>query len=522
MLSFERPDRIARFSLTLLRWGTTLAGGYIGAAARYPDATALIDEHGSLTFAQVNERTDRLANALIDDGLTQGDCVAVMCRNHRGFIEALVAASKVGADALLLNTSFAGPQLATVMKREDPRALIYDSEFGDLIGDGGKGRKRYVVEHEAVAENDEKTAKRLNDPVIERMIESGSSAPLDPPAEPGGQIVLTSGTTGDPKGARRSSPQSLDPALALLQKIPLRKRGTTVVSAPLFHAWGFAHFMLSVLLSATLVLDRKFDARRTLELVERHRADALAVVPVMLQRILELPPAQRRYDTSSLKIVASSGSALTGPLAERFMGEFGDVLYNLYGATEVAWIAIATPKDLREAPDTAGRAPFGTSVKIVDEDGLPVETGTIGQICVGSVLPFEGYTSGETRTSLDGMTATGDMGRLDASGRLFVEGRDDDMIVSGGENVYPVEVESLISSMAGVTDVAVVGVSDDQFGQRLKAWVVKSHGTDLTERQIKDHVKANLAGYKVPRQVEFVDELARNATGKILRRELRK
>lgn len=510
--------------LTMLRWGATPAGGYISAAARYPNATALIDEHGSLTFAQVNERTNRLANAFLEAGLAPGDGIAVMCRNHRGFIEAVVAASKIGADALLLNTSFAGPQLASVMKRENPRALIYDREFDELIRDGGKGRKRYVADHKPVdvPARAEQSGKPLNDPSLEQLIASGSDTPLSPPKERGRQIILTSGTTGDPKGAMRSSTKSLDPVIAFLQKIPLRRRGTTVIAAPLFHAWGFVHFLMSMLLSATVVLDRKFDPKRTLGLVERHRADVLVVVPAMLQRILELPPEQRRHNTSSLRIVAASGSTLTGSLAERVMDQFGEVLYNLYGATEVAWVAIATPKDLREAPGTCGRTPFGTVVKIVRDDGLPAATGEVGQIFVGSVLPFDGYTSGETKAVIDGMIATGDMGRLDQNGRLYVEGRDDDMIVSGGENVYPVEVENLIGSISGVADVAVAGLPDERFGERLKAWVVKSNGAKLTAQEIKDHVKANLAAYKVPRDVVFVDKLPRNATGKVLRRELQR
>ncbi len=274
-----------------------------------------------------------------------------------------------------------------------------------------------------------------------------------------------------------------------------------------------------MLLSSTLLLQRRFDPEATLQAIAAHRPSALVAVPVMLQRILELPAKTRRkYDTSSLRIVAVSGSALSGELAGRFMDEFGDILYNLYGSTEVAWATIATPKDLRAAPGTAGRAPRRTTVRIYDDLGREVPDGVSGRIFVGNDFQFEGYTGGGGKPSIDGLLDTGDVGHLDQEGRLFVEGREDEMIVSGGENVYPAEIEDLLSSHPRVADVAVVGVPDERFGQALKAFVVK-RGT-LSEEEVKSHVRSNLARFKIPREVEFVKELPRNATGKVLRREL--
>ncbi len=507
-----RPDRLARAGMALRRFGPTPAAGYSASAARYPDEPAIIDELGVLTFGEVHLRSNALAHSLSDAGVGEADGVAVMCRNHRGFIETTVALSKLGAHALYLNTAFAAPQLADVVAREKPVAIVYDEEFAGLLEDAGKRRKRFVAWEEE--------GESAGDPTLEELIAAGDSSNVVAPSEKGRVVILTSGTTGTPKGATRSQPETLDPAVTLLDRIPLHARENTMIAAPLFHSWGFAHFTLGLILSSTYVLKRKFDPEGTLALVAQHQATALPVVPVMIQRILDLPEETRRkYDVSSLKAVPASGSALPGDLAIRFMDEFGDVLYNLYGSTEVAWATIATPQELREAPGTAGSAPRGTVLKILDDDGRPLPPGKTGRIFVANEMLFEGYTGGGGKDVVEGMMSTGDVGHLDEKGRLFVEGRDDEMIVSGGENVFPAEVEDLLARHKGVAEVAVIGVDDEQYGQRLKAFVV-TDGGKVTEDELKKHVKSNLAGYKVPREIEFIDELPRNSTGKVLKREL--
>jgi acyl-CoA synthetase (AMP-forming)/AMP-acid ligase II len=514
VIRIERPDRTLRTALNLIRWGVTPAAGYESSAARYPDEVAIIDELGRLTFREVSQRTNALAHALADDGVNEGDNIAIMARNHRGFVDAVVACSKLGAHALFLNTSFSGPQLTDVADREKPKAIIYDEEFAAVLEDAGHRRKRYVAWSEPEAET--------KDPTLESLIERGDPAGVIPPNEPGKAVILTSGTTGTPKGASRSQPKSLDPVAALLSRIPLKAREKTMIAAPLFHAWGFAHFTLGMGLSSTIVLKRKFDPEATLSLTAQHRCSALVVVPVMLQRILELPDeVLDRYDLSSAVAVPVSGSALPGDLSARWMDHFGDNLYNLYGSTEVAWATIATPKDLREAPGTSGTPPRGTVVKIYDDKGNPVEQGGTGRIFVGNDLQFEGYTGGGNKDVIDGLMSSGDVGHFDDAGRLFIDGRDDDMIVSGGENVFPQEVEELLSTHDSIKEAAVFGVDDEQFGQRLKAVVVTQGGRTISEDEVKKYVKSNLAGYKVPRDVEFIDELPRTSTGKVLKRELK-
>jgi fatty-acyl-CoA synthase len=519
MFEAVRPDKAVRSLATLRRWGPTPAAAYKGAAIRHPERTALIDERGSLTFEQVHRRTNALARELAAAGISEGDAVAIMCRNHRGFVEATLACSKLGAGALYLNTSFAGPQIADVLEREGPVAVIYDEEFGDLVAGGAAGRLRFI----AWSDPRPPSAGAPAEPLLEELIARGDDADLEAPVEKGRVVILTSGTTGTPKGAARKQPDSLEPVAALFSKIPLRARETTMIAAPMFHSWGFAHFTLALPLASTLVLRRRFDPEDTLRAVAQHRASALALVPVMLQRILELAPETiARYDVSSLKVIALSGSALPGELATRAMDTFGDVLYNLYGSTEVAWATIATPEDLRAAPGTAGRPPIGTVVKLLDAAGREAAPAEGGRIFVGNEMMFEGYTGGGGKEIVGGLMSTGDVGHFDAAGRLFVDGRDDEMIVSGGENVFPREVEDLLADHGEIEEAAVIGVEDREFGQRLQAFVVARNGAKLSEDAVKAYVRENLARYKVPREVVFLAELPRNATGKVVKRELAK
>ena len=508
-----RPDRLARVLRQLRRWGASPAAGVGAAAIRYPDEPMIIDELGELTFAEVQQRSNKLAHAFAEQGIKEGDGIAILARNHRGFVDTVLAASKLGANCLFMNTMFSGPQLVDVLEREDPKAVVYDEEFLGVMEKADVELKRFVAWSEE-GESD--------DPTIESLIEGTDDASdLKPPESSSKFIVLTSGTTGTPKGAQRGQPDTLGPIAALLSKIPLKARETTVIAAPLFHSWGFAHFSIGLSLSSTYVLRRKFDPEETLKAIEENKASALIVVPVMLQRTLQLDDEViQKYDLSSLKATCASGSALPGELATEWMDATGDNLYNLYGSTEVAWATIATPEDLRDAPGTAGRIPHGTMLKIYDEDEKELEQGETGRIFVGNEMKFEGYTGGGNKDIIDGLLSSGDVGHLDEEGRLFIDGRDDEMIVSGGENVFPREVEDLLSSHEAVDEVAVIGVDDEKYGQALKAFVVTTSSGSLDEDGAKKYVKENLAGYKVPREVEFIDELPRNATGKVVKREL--
>jgi fatty-acyl-CoA synthase len=508
----RNPGRVKRAAQAVKTWGPTPAGGYGFNNELYPRREAIIDELGTLTYRQIHHRTNAIANALESAGVKAGDYVGVMCRNHRGWVESTVALSKLGAHSLYLNTSFAKPQVHDVCEREQPTAIIYDQEFSDRV-DGAVGSERRFV---AWIDEDSDV------PTLESLTH-GDTSDREPPEHRGRFLILTSGTTGTPKGADREQPKSLHPAAALMDKIPLRARRRTVIASPLFHSWAFAHFTIGMSITSTLVLRRFFDPEETLALIDRYKASHLIVVPVMLQRILELPQATiAKYDVSSLNVIAASGSTLPGELSIHVMDQLGDTLYNLYGSTEVAWATVATPEDLRAAPGTAGRPPRGTTIRLVDDTGKEVPKGETGRVFVVNELQMRGYTGGGNKEVLGEYMATGDVGRIDEDGRLFVQGRDDEMIVSGGENVFPREVEDLLAEHDAVEEVALIGVDDADFGERLRAFVVLHDGAEASDDELRAHVRANLADYKVPREVFFIDELPRNETGKIIKRELAK
>jgi fatty-acyl-CoA synthase len=339
------------------------------------------------------------------------------------------------------------------------------------------------------------------------------------PDRAGGLVLLTSGTTGTPKGAPRGRVSLLQSA-AFLDRIPLSRNQTMVMVAPIFHGTGLSQFILGLALGGTVVLHRRFDAEATLASVATTRAHTLVLVPTMLQRIMDLgPDVLARHDTSSLRVIFSAGSALPTDLCTRATAHFGDVLYNLYGSTEVAVALVATPRDLATAPGTVGRPPIGCRVALLDDDGAVIDRpGVVGRVFARSTLSFGGYTDGRNKEVVDGMLSSGDVGHFDSNGLWFIDGRDDDMIVSGGENVYPLEVEDLLSRHRHITEAAVVGVDDPEFGTRLRAYLVASDS--LSAADVKTYVRDNLARFKVPRDVVFVEALPRNATGKVLRREL--
>lgn len=514
MLGPYWPWQWARVPEVIWRRGVTLGAVYGFGAALRGNAVAVVDDAGSSTFAEMEAWTDALAIGLADQGIKAGDTVAVLCRNHRRFIAGIVALGKLGAGIVYLNTGFAGPQLVDVTEREGAVAVLIDEEFLDLTEGLGEDVRLLVAWSEHGHGSDRAVS-------FDRLVASGVGRG-SPSSErhQGRQVVLTSGTTGSPKGAQRKVGSEFEPFLSILSRIPLRSSDTTLIAAPMFHSWGLANTALALVLGTKIVLPRRFDPEEALRLIEANKVTVLAAVPVMIQRIMALPSELvSRYDTSSLRVVGLSGSALPGELATRFMDTFGDVIYNLYGSTEVGWASIADPKDLREAPGTAGRVPTGTTVRILDEDGAALPAGSTGRIFVRSGLLFESYTGGGGKDVIDGFMSTGDVGYFDDAGRLFVAGRDDDMIVSGGENVFPREVEDLLVDHDSVAEVAIIGVDDEDFGQRLVAFVVPS-GTEVDDDELKTYVRSRLARHKVPRQIVTLESLPRNSTGKVLKREL--
>jgi fatty-acyl-CoA synthase len=514
MVNPRRPDLVWRSVRDIRAYGGLTAAVLQGVRRNGP-ASAIIDEIGPLTFQELDEQSNALARGFLASGIHEGDVMALLARDHRGLVLSMLAAGKIGARLLLMNTGFAKPQFADVARREKATVLLHDSEFTDLL----EGLPDTIPRILTWCDNDTELAPETV--TINSLIVAQRTDELPPPDLRGGLVLLTSGTTGTPKGAPRDN---ISPMLSaqLLDRVPLAQHEAIVVAAPIFHGTGLGQFILGLALGNTVVLQRRFDPEVTLGNVARTRASCLVVVPTMLQRIIDLgPDVLTKYDTSTLRIIFAAGSSLAPSLCERAREVFGDVLYNMYGSTEIAVAAIATPRDLRKAPGTVGKPVLACRVELYDANRNRITSpNTIGTIFVSSSTSFKGYTDGRHKEIVNGLLCSNDIGHFDDSGLLFVDGRDDDMIVSGGENVYPLEVEHLLAARDDVREAAVVGVDDEDFGKRLRAYIVPAPIAARDPQEIKNYVKDNLARYKVPRDVYFVDQLPRNTTGKLLRNAL--
>ncbi|MCG7597909.1 long-chain-fatty-acid--CoA ligase FadD2, partial [Mycobacterium sp. PSTR-4-N] len=512
------PQDIAAFLADIRRWGEI---GMIPAlnARRTPHAVAVIDDFGEMTFKELDDAANAVANGLLAKGVKGGDGVAILARNHRWFLVSWFGVAKTGARIILLNSEFSGPQIKEVSEREGAKLVIYDDEYTAAVSQAepALGKLRALGVN---PDKDEPSGS--TDETLEELIARTGSTPPPKVTKHSSIIILTSGTTGTPKGANRSAPPSLAPIGGVLSSVPFKGGEVTSLPAPMFHALGFLHATVAMMLGTTLVLRRRFKPATVLADIEKHKATAVVVVPVMLSRMLdELDKTSPKPDLSSLRIVFVSGSQLGAELATRALKALGPVIYNLYGSTEVSFATIAGPQHLSKNPSTVGPVVKGMKVKIFDDNGNELPQGEVGRIFVGSFFPFEGYTGGGGKQIIDGLLSSGDVGYFDEDGLLYVSGRDDEMIVSGGENVFPAEVEDLVSGHPEVVEATALGVEDKEWGHRLRCFVVKAEGASIDEDAIKAYVKENLARYKVPREVIFLDELPRNPTGKILKRELR-
>jgi fatty-acyl-CoA synthase len=514
----EPPLNYAAMANEIYKWGEF---GMLPSlnARRHPDRAACIDEEGEFSFAELDEAAHAVANGLIEKGVKGGDGVAILARNTRWFLIAYFGAARVGARIILLNSEFSGPQIKEVSEREGAKLIIYDDEYTKAVS---KAEPELGFLRALGTNPDADQPSGSKDETLADLIERSSKSPAPKASKHSSIIILTSGTTGTPKGANRSTPPTLAPIGGILSHVPFKANEVTSLPAPMFHALGFLHGTIAMFLGSTLVLRRKFKPPHVLEDIEKHKVTAMVVVPVMLSRILDaVEKMDKKPDLSSLKIVFISGSQLGAELASRALKDLGPVIYNMYGSTEIAFATIAGPQDLERNAATVGPVVKGVKVKILDDNGKERPQGEVGRIFVGNAFPFQGYTGGGHKQIIDGLMSSGDVGYFDEHGLLYVSGRDDEMIVSGGENVFPAEVEDLISGHPEVVEATAIGVEDKEWGHRLRAFVVKKDGSDVDEDTIKHYVRDHLARYKVPREVVFLEELPRNPTGKVLKRELR-
>jgi fatty-acyl-CoA synthase len=480
-----------------------------------------------LTYGQLHARMDRAASALQRRGLGRGSSVLLMMRNRTEFLEVQAGAGRIGAAAVSVSWRSSPSELAYLAKHSGAKVVVFDADLWPVVGQAKRDIPG-VAAQDYVAVGDGAGARSGCDRYEEDFLTPANPAPrIDSGAAADAAVVIyTSGTTGKPKGAVRKFPkEALFAAMSFIAETPMRVDDVHLVTCPLYHSTAFAFLGMANMLGATAVLMDEFRPQTFLEYVQRYGVTTTTVVPTMLHRILALgPDALAAHDTRTLRVIMSGGAPLSGPLALQTMDQFGDIVFNFYGATETGLVTLAKPEDLRAAPGTIGKLLPGNEVRLLGDDGREVPAGEVGELYARNKLLVAGYHNDaeSTRASMhDGFFSVGDLARCDRDGRYFIEGRKRDMIISGGVNVYPAEVEAALEAHAGIAEAAVVGVDDPEWGERVRAFVVRVAGTSLDESGVKAWCRERLAGPKVPRDVVFLDALPRNPTGKVLKRELR-
>ncbi len=488
-----------RLGRDLLVHGVSPAIGWAAGADRHPDQLALVDQYDvTLTQHQAEDLTRRTTAFLRTTGLAPGRTAAVYGRNSAGFAVAIAAVTRSGADLVYLNPGFTADQVTSLCSEHGITLVLADPDLTPRIPVGTQVLN--LIQPEQWATGATSGSRTL------RVLAGG-----------GRHIILTSGTTGKPKGADRSG-TPLSATVSLLSMLPYRERDTHVMAAPLFHSWGWLNHRLAALLDSTEVMIARPGAEEVLAAAHRHAAGLIITTPVVVARLAEAGAGS--YDLSALRGVLVSGAPLPTDIVERFRAEFGDVLYNLYGSTEVGYATVATPQDLARDPDSAGRPLPGVRVELLDDVGEPVRPGRQGYVWVGSAASFDGYVDGDDKDRRGDLVATGDVGYWTSAGTLTIVGRADDLIISGGENVHPSEVEHVLRRCPGVADIAAVGRPDPEYGQRVAVFVVPCDPHADVVADVRRYAKDHLAGYQRPRDITVVSDLPRNETGKVLRRLL--
>ena len=513
------PQTMAGLIADFRQFGPTPALLMALSARRFPDRIAVIDDQGALTYSQLQQRATSIAAALFASCPQPPASVGIICRNHRGFVEAMTAGAQLGAELIFINTELPPAQLEAILHRHRPDVLIYDDEYAQAVDDAGYAGLRVIAWCTEPAATDVITLDAL----------AAQRHPSPPRVHrPVKLTLLTSGTTGLAKGVPRAvKPRAIVMLCATaMATLRLKSSEVVLVAPPFFHGFGLLTLLGPLALGGTAVCRRRFDARQTLSDIEAFDVDVLVAVPAMLQRIVNVPELGALAGRHRLRLAVTGAAPISPAAVSAFIDAFGPILVNGYGSTEAGLVTLATPADLAAAPDTVGRTALGVSVRILAADGRAVPAGHPGSIFVRTVLDYTGYTPDHNapvsaKQVIDGHVQTGDVGYFDAQGRLYIAGRADDMIVSGGENVFPGEVESRLASHPQLADAVVIGTPDEEFGQVLKAFIVTAPGTEApASDELKQYVRDRLERYKVPKEFVVIDEIPRNASGKVLRSQL--
>lgn len=469
------------------------------AAKLHAEKIAFVDENEEISYKNLFRQAKNLAaNLQIKYNLQPKQKVALACRNNISLIRAIFAVSRIGADIFLLNPEMTLEQLDSLNSRHKFDFFIYDGEISETIKELNLENKSLVTYHEKLSSVE-------------------SLAKMENPAKTGkvystNIIILTGGTTGTPKVARRKASifNFLNPFFALLTELNLDIYETVYVPTPIYHGFGVSAVFIGMALGKKMFLLKRFDARKGCDLIQQNQIEVITVVPLMLQRMLSCDAEALK----ALKCIISGGAALNPALVEETFEKLGDKLFNLYGTSEAGFSVMATPQDLRNSPNTIGKKIAGVKLLVLDGDDKKVETGKVGRLCLKS--------SWAVKDSAKKAIETGDLAYQDENGYIFLCGRNDEMIVSGGENVYPIELENVLVKHPEVKQTAVIGIADEDFGQRLKAFVVRAEGSQIDEKEIFDWLQSRVARFQMPKIIEFIEDLPVTSVGKINKKILPK
>ncbi len=492
-------------------------------AADTPDQVALVQGRRRLTWSAANARINRLANALASIGIQPGDRVAIMLGNSIEWFEAMAACQKIGAATVSASYRSTASELRYLLENSQAAAMFFDHGNSEVVR---KAKLGLIDDGHAIEVGPESQTEF--EPYEMFLLQGSEDEPAVERRRGGSRAILyTSGTTGKPKGAVRDlSKAGVGPLVGLLRRVPFRRSDRHLVAAPLYHATASGFAMIHLGLGATVTVLERFDAIDFLRTVDEQRVTTSALVPTMLRALVDVPAAEAaRFDASSLRILVSTGAALDEPLERAVGARFGEVLYDLYGSTEMGYVTVATAEDKRVCPGTIGRPVPGVDVVLLDEQHTPVPDGEIGELFAKSSLTVEGYHGNQaaTRRSRHGeYFSVGDLAVRDARGYLKLVGRKTDVVISGGVNLYPAEIEAVLATHPSIREAAVVGTPDETWGESLVAFVAAEVGATIPgDRELVEFCKQSLASYKVPRRFEHVDALPRNPTGKVRKDDLR-
>lgn len=468
------------------------------AARLFPRRIAITDDQGRVTYHELWRQAEALAGALqADFRIRPRQKVAIACRNHAAAVKAIFAFGRLGAHLCFVNPEMRADQLRALEDRLRFDFYVYDDPLAAAFADPPLREKSLPSYHPT-------------GPSIDQLATQPGPPKSRLKKVRGGNVVLLSGgTTGQPKTASRK-PSVLDflpPFVALLTQLDFDDCRSLYVATPIYHSFGLPALVMGVILGAETYLTTRFEAARACELVARHRIEVMTVVPLILKRMLNQDAAA----LTSLRRIVSGSDTLTPALASESLARLGPTLFNLYGTSEAGTVTLATPPELGRKPGTIGKPIWGVRVRLLDGADREVGPDEIGRVCVRSAWT----------TNKKGWVETGDLAYRDADGDYFLCGRVDDMIVSGGENVYPIELENVLAQHPGVAAVAVVGVPDVEFGQRLKAVVVARPGHGLDKGAVLDWLRPRVARHQMPGVVEFRDELPYTPVGKPDKKALR-